>query len=452
MLLSYVQLILGLSIPHTLVRIWLVFAAAGLRPTRHARKLILFAVVSSVADFDYWLVPAPVHAITATSIAFVALYAVFRTFGSRSVLLLFVAYTATSFLADIAGGALIQLLYGMTDRKDIIANHPLVFHSVYVPLGIALGLLALYLEKRSYPFLLRLYQYLLDIQQSRMKEVMLLIIVQLFVVGLLFSIGMESEKRTETSYNWTVYALVLLTFCAIYFMLRLFVRIREDAISQTRDVYAEEIGQMFTAIRGHRHDFLNHMQVMSSMLQMNKLEQLKGYMDDLAKETHAVAPVVSHSSPALAAFISGKTEQAKAKDIPFDCDIPADPELEQSIKMIDLVKIIGNLVDNAFEESETIPPHNRSVRMAIRSEGERLALEISNRGRPLSDKELRMMAVPGYTTKKAGHSGLGLAIVQERVRFYGGTLSIRYCPENETTAIVVELPRNKAREADRVRV
>lgn len=299
MLLSYVQLILGLSIPHTLVRIWLVFAAAGLGPTRHARKLVLFALVSSVADFDYWLVPAPVHAITATSIAFAAMYAVFRSFGSRSVLLLFVAYTATSFLTDIVGGALIQFLYGMTDRKDIIANHPLVFQSVYIPLGIALGLLAFYLERRNYPFLLRLYQYLLDIQQSRMKEVMLLTIVQLFVVGLLFSIGMESGKRgfSETSYHWTVYALVLLTFCAIYFMLRLFVRIREDAITQTRDVYAEEIGQMFTVIRGHRHDFLNHMQVMSSMLQMNKLEQLKSYMEDLAKETHATAPVVSHASP-----------------------------------------------------------------------------------------------------------------------------------------------------------
>lgn len=50
--------------------------------------------------------------------------------------------------------------------------------------------------------------------------------------------------------------------------------------------------------------------------------------------------------------------------------------------MIDLVKIMGNLVDNAFEESETIPLESRAIRLAIRSEGETLELEVSNRGGP----------------------------------------------------------------------
>jgi len=446
MLLSYLQLVIGLSIPQALVRIWLVFAVAGLGPSRHARKLVLFAVASSIlGDLDYWFVSAPVHALTSTCIALAALYAVFRKLGARSVLLLFVTYTAVSFLTDIVGGALIQVLHGMTDRKDVIAHYPAVLHSVYVPLGVALGLLAFYLEKRSFPFLHRLYQYLLDIQQSRMKEVLLLTIVQLFVLGLLFSIGMEKGRHgfSEAPYNWTVYALVLLTFCSIFYMLRLFVRIREEAIVQTRDVYAEEIGQMFTVIRGHRHDFLNHMQVMSSMLQMNKIQQLKSYMDELAKEAHAVAPVFDHSSPALAAFVIGKTGQAKARDIPFACDIPARLEIEAFVKMIDLVKIMGNLVDNAFEESERLPSGSRDVRLTIGSEGDTLALEVSNRGRALTDEELRMMTMPGYTTKKSGHSGLGLAIVQERVQFYQGALSIRYCPENGTTTIRIGLPRKK---------
>ncbi len=446
MLHSYIQLVIGLSIPHTLVRLWLAFAAAGLGPSRHAGKLVLFAVASSlISDLDYWTAPAPLHAATSTVVSFCVLYALFRKLGGRSVIILFVAYIAISFLADMIGGMLLQLLYGMTDRKEAIALHPFAFHSVYVPLGAALALLAIYLEKRSFPLLHRLYQYLMNIKQSRMKEVTLLAIFQIFLLGLLFTIGMESGNRgfSATAYNWTIYALVLLTFCSFFFTLRLIVRIREDAIVKTQDVYAEEIGKMFTVIRGHRHDFLNHMQVMSSMLQMNKLDQLKRYMEDLAKEAHSFAPVAGHASPALAAFITGKTEQAKTRSIPFSCDIPSNLELESSIRMIDLVKIMGNLVDNAFEESETLPADGRDVRLAIRSEGETLSLEVSNRGRALTDEQLKMMTMPGYTTKETGHSGLGLAIVQERVRFYRGALSIRFCPERATTIIRICLPRNK---------
>ena len=446
MLHSYIQLVISLSIPHALVRIWLVFAAAGLGPTRHAGKLVLFAVASSlIGELDYWFAPAPVHAVTSTLVALAALYLLFRQLGGRSVIILFVAYTAASFLADMIGEMLIQLLYGLTDRKDVIAHHPFAFQSVYVPLGAALILLAIYLEKRSFPLLHRLYQYLMNIKQSRMKEATLLAISQIFLLGLLFSFGMESRNRgfASASYNWTIYALVLLAFCSIYFTLRLIVRIREEAIVQTQDVYAEEIGKMFTVIRGHRHDFLNHMQVMSSMLQMGKLEQLKRYMEDLAKEAHAFVPISGHVPPALAAFTTGKIEQAKTKSIPFSCDIPANLELESAIRMIDLVKIIGNLIDNAFEESETLLPGDRDVRLAIRGEGAALAIEISNRGRALTDEQLKMMTMPGYTTKETEHSGLGLAIVQERVKFYQGELSIGYRAEDETTSVRIRLPRKK---------
>ena len=103
--------------------------------------------------------------------------------------------------------------------------------------------------------------------------------------------------------------------------------------------------------------------------------------------------------------------------------------------------VVGRL--KPCEESERLPSGSRDVRLTIGSEGDTLALEVSNRGRALTDEELRMMTMPGYTTKKSGHSGLGLAIVQERVQFYQGALSIRYCPENGTTTIRIGLPRKK---------
>lgn len=74
----------------------------------------------------------------------------------------------------------------------------------------------------------------------------------------------------------------------------------------TQEVYVEEINDMFTSIRGQRHDFLNHIQVIHTMVQMGRTDQLKSYVADLVKETQEVSEVVHHSSPALAAFVQAK--------------------------------------------------------------------------------------------------------------------------------------------------
>jgi len=442
MLQHYVTLLIGLSIPHSLVRIWLTFAIWGLKPTLHARKLILFAVASSVViDLDYPFVPPVVHAVTSTVVVIIFLFLVFRRLGRGPLLIVFLTYAVVSLCADMIGTGALRLLYGWIDRKEMLEEHVLAFHSVYAPLGVALAWLAYRAEKKNFAFFPRLYQVLLDFKQTRAKEALLLTLLQVFLLGLLFALGLSDKPPYEKAYfAWIVSGLVLLACGAVFYSIRIMILVREDAISETREDYVGEIGKMFTAIRGQRHDFLNHLQVMSSMLQMSKLEQLKRYMNDLAAEAHSFGSVVAHSSPAVAAFLSAKCETAQEKGISFTYDVPAKLDVDSVIKPIDLVKIVGNLVDNAFEESETLPPGSRLVHVAIRGDPEKLSLEVSNRGRALSEDEIKRILLPGYTTKKSGHSGLGLAIVQERVQFYKGNLSID-AGSGEGVSFRVTLPR-----------
>jgi len=444
MLLHYSYIVMAVSIPQAMVRMWLTFSIWGLKPKFHARKLIFFAVASSLlTDIDYLFVPTIVHALTSTCIAFLVLYFIFRKFGIRNVLVVFLSYIAISLLADLLGVMMLQTAYGSLFPKGMVLHQPLQYQSIYVPIGLALLLMARYFENKNFAFLQRLYQYFINIKQTRTMEVVLLTLFQAFLLGLLFAIGSDNERDySGAAFNLVFYVLVLLTFGAFFYTVRLLVRIREEAVRQTQDVYVEEIGRMFTMIRGQRHDFLNHMQVISSMLKMNKLEQLKTYLDDLVKESHSVASVVSHSSPALAAFIQAKTELSQSRGISFACYVPEDLNIESIVKSIDLVKIVGNLVDNAFEESDTLPPDQKRVRFRMDISDGLLTIEISNRGRLLSDEEKQIMLLPGYTTKKTGHSGLGLAIVQERVRHYQGRLQID-SNEEEGTTVRVTIPRRQ---------
>jgi len=443
MLLQYAILVLSLSIPHAFVRIWLAFAIWGLRPRLHARKLIGFAVVSSLlVDVDYLYLPPSVHAITSTCIVLALFVLVFRRLGKGTLAIVFLTYSAISMLADMLGTGVLQLLYGWNDRKELIVQQPMLFQSVYVPLAVATALLAYYMEKRNFVFFPRLYQYLLEIKQTRAKEVLFLTLLQAFLLGLLFALSLDGQAPYKHAYYvWLVSGIALLAFVAVFYSIRLMIRVRQDAISETREDYVEEIGRMFTAIRGQRHDFLNHLQVMSTMLQMNKLDQLGRYMKDLGNEAHSAGTVVAHASPAIAAFLSAKSELAIEKKIDFTYEVSPQLDLETVIKPIDLVKIVGNLVDNAFEESGALPEGRRKVHLAIEEDAEKLSLEVCNRGRVLTEEQIRKILLPGYTTKRAGHSGLGLAIVQERVQHYKGRLNID-SDSGEGLSFKVTLPRS----------
>ncbi|WP_158223914.1 MULTISPECIES: sensor histidine kinase [unclassified Cohnella] len=223
-------------------------------------------------------------------------------------------------------------------------------------------------------------------------------------------------------------------------------RTREQAAKSTQEVYIDDINDMFTSIRGQRHDFLNHVQVIHTMVQMGRTEQLKAYVGDLVKETRDVSDIVHHSSPALAAFIQAKTAVSIGKGIDFTYELPAKWDAgETTVKVIDIIKIMGNLVDNAFDEAMNLPQQERSVFASIRVlEDGSIELLVSNRGRSLTAHDRQLIFKPGYTTKGEGHSGLGLAIVQERVKHYKGSLDLVSDEREGLTTFKVYLPEISA--------
>ncbi|QJD87640.1 sensor histidine kinase [Cohnella herbarum] len=214
----------------------------------------------------------------------------------------------------------------------------------------------------------------------------------------------------------------------------------------TQEVYVEEINDMFTSIRGQRHDFLNHVQVIHTMVQMGRTEQLKTYVADLVKETQDVSEIVQHCSPALAAFVQAKITVAVGKGISFTYELPGNWEAEDTtIKMIDIIKIMGNLVDNAFDETGLLPQNERHVHASILiSDDKTIQIQVTNSGRTILPEEKERIFVPGYTTKGEGHSGLGLAIVLERVKHYRGKLDVHSDESIKTTEFRISLPKQSA--------
>jgi two-component system, OmpR family, phosphate regulon sensor histidine kinase PhoR len=104
-----------------------------------------------------------------------------------------------------------------------------------------------------------------------------------------------------------------------------------------------------------------------------------------------------------------------------------------------LLRVMTNLLDNAIKFS----PSDSTIRVAIRDEGELVAVAMKDEGPGIAEQDLPRLFERFYKVEQSRHSqgaGLGLAIVKHLVRAHGGTAEAASPPEGGSI-FTVRLPR-----------
>ena len=104
-------------------------------------------------------------------------------------------------------------------------------------------------------------------------------------------------------------------------------------------------------------------------------------------------------------------------------DCAADLPEQLSVSDVDLCVILGNLLDNAVEACEKIPPEARFLRVYCAVIKNQLYLSVQNSAKEELDFDER-----NYISKKRGNHGLGLKRVQVLADRYGGFLNLQNQP------------------------
>jgi C4-dicarboxylate-specific signal transduction histidine kinase len=99
-------------------------------------------------------------------------------------------------------------------------------------------------------------------------------------------------------------------------------------------------------------------------------------------------------------------------------------------------QVLINLIKNAREATGTID--KPELEMTIRSEAQRVHINIADNGPGVAETAISEIFIPFYTTKKEG-SGIGLALSRKIVRAHGGFLS--YNRVDDKTQFTINLPR-----------
>lgn len=183
------------------------------------------------------------------------------------------------------------------------------------------------------------------------------------------------------------------------------------------ETHYREVENMYRQIRGWRHDYRNHIQMMKVLAANGDMDALKAYLDELDTDLNTVDTVVKTGNPMADTFLNSKISLARSRNIPTQVDAHIPVKLKMS--ELDLCCIIGNLFDNAMEASMALPEEKRMIRVYMDMKGTQLYISFTNF---TAAKKLSKVGKGFKTSKGEGH-GFGLVRIDDIVSRYDGYLS-----------------------------
>ena len=179
----------------------------------------------------------------------------------------------------------------------------------------------------------------------------------------------------------------------------------------------DEVENMYRQIRGWRHDYRNHIQVMKAYAAQGDMNAIKEYLDKLETDLSTVDTVIKTGNSMADAILNSKISLARSRKI----EVKADAHIPFKLKTseIDLCVIIGNLFDNAIEASLSLPEEQRLIRVYMDMKNTQLYISFTNF---TSGKKLTKQGGRFSTTKGEGH-GFGLVRIDNIIERLGGYIS-----------------------------
>ena len=201
----------------------------------------------------------------------------------------------------------------------------------------------------------------------------------------------------------------------------------------------ERINQLNNTLRGQRHDFLNNLQVVYSLIQMEEFEDSKEYIEEVYKDIKKVSKILRTSNAAINALIQAKIVDAEEKNINMTLRISSRLDYLKN-RSWEICRILSNLMDNAIYELNNSYVDKKNITLEIYEELSWYIFNVKNTGPKIDEKILNRIFETSFTTKGSNGQGMGLAIVKEIVHNQKGTIDV--VSDDEGTSFKFKIPIN----------
>jgi len=180
------------------------------------------------------------------------------------------------------------------------------------------------------------------------------------------------------------------------------------------------------SLRSQNHEAANRLHTVVSLIELGRPKDAAAFATEELELAQALTDRVlgAAGDPVVAALLLGKSAEAAERGI--ELSVEGDLAAETGVPARDLVTVLGNLVDNAFDAVAGRP--ERRVEVNLETRGDRLRVVVGDSGPGLSDTDAEHVLERGWTTKASasdsGGRGIGLALVGQVARSYDGRVTV----------------------------
>ena len=198
-------------------------------------------------------------------------------------------------------------------------------------------------------------------------------------------------------------------------------------------------------LRSQRHDFLNHLQVVYSLMEMEEYGEASAYIEKIYGSITAVSRVMKTANPAVNALLQVKLGECERASIAVEMNIQSAWK-DLPVPGWEMCTVLSNLLDNAIDALEEVELSQRKLIITLTEDLKAFRFSVANTGPMIPLKSQENIFQAGITSKASGH-GMGLYIVRKVLRERGGDITLKSdaaCTEfsgfipKEITGVAVE--------------
>ena len=209
------------------------------------------------------------------------------------------------------------------------------------------------------------------------------------------------------------------------------VKAQQDALEETY----YQLEDLNRTMRAQRHDFMNHLQVVYSLIEMQEPQEATAYIDRVYGDMQRVSRVLRTDSAAINALLQAKMADCEKRGIALTLEVTS---RYSDLKMPawEMCRVLGNLIDNAMDA--VAEDTEKRMTVSLFEDVKHYGFRVENNGPEIPPAQRATIFTPGFTTKRTGQ-GMGLFIVSSLMHEYGGEIGVQ--SENGVTAFTGLLPK-----------
>lgn len=187
------------------------------------------------------------------------------------------------------------------------------------------------------------------------------------------------------------------------------------------------VKNLVDALRAQNHEYMNKLHSIAGLIQLDRTEDaLEVIIDETTQEEDTIQFLKDHiQDHSVSGLLLGKKARARELKIHFHIDRESYlPRLKDGFSSGELVTILGNLIENAYEAFSP-DQKNQIVECLIQGDEHSLYISVKDNGMGIPEKILVDMFDYGFSTKQKEGRGIGLALVKQIVESHGGRIEVK---------------------------